>query len=49
MKDVQYAWIVGIRALSGEPEVPQMEAASAVCVTPRPFLALAVDRTSQLD
>ena len=49
MKDVQYAWIVGISALSGEPDVPKMDPTSAVCVTPSPFLALVEERTSQLD
>jgi len=48
MKEVQYAWIIGMRALSGALEVPQMDWSSAVCVTPRPFAALLGERTSQL-
>jgi hypothetical protein len=48
MKEVQYAWIVGMRALSGASEVPQIDCTSAVCVTPRPFAALLVESTSQL-
>ena len=48
MKEVQYAWIVGMEALSGALEVPQMDWSSAVCTTPRPFAAFPGERTSQL-
>ena len=48
MREVQYAWIAGINALSGEEEVPQIEPASAVWVTPRPEALLAAERTSHL-
>ncbi len=48
MKEVQYAWIVGIEALSGALEVPQMDWSSDVCVTPRPFAAFLGERTSHL-
>jgi hypothetical protein len=48
MKEVQYAWIVGMEALSGALEVPQMDWSSAVCTTPRPFAAFLGERTSQL-
>jgi len=48
MKEVQYAWMVGMSALSGAPEKPQREGTSAVWVTPRPFCALLAERTSQL-
>jgi hypothetical protein len=50
MKEVQYAWTIGVRALSGASALalPHMEGSSAVCVTPRPFFALLASRTSQL-
>ncbi len=48
MKEVQYAWIIGIEALSGALDAPQMDWSSAVCITPRPFAALLGERTSQL-
>jgi hypothetical protein len=48
MKEVQYAWMVGMSALSGALEKPQREASSAVWVTPKPFSAFWEESTSQL-
>jgi hypothetical protein len=37
MKEVQYAWIVGMSASPGGSEEPQMEESSETWGTPRPF------------